>query len=118
MSNPVTRWQMITPDPEACASFYSRLFGWPVTADNGLGYREFGDNGSGISGGVWPAPPSAKPFVQVFVAVDDVDRYVADAERLGAKVIMPASTLPDGDRMAILSDPAGMSFGVCQHERR
>ena len=114
MSNPVTRWQIITPDPGASATFYSKLFGWTLSADNALGYREFGNDGSGLSGGVWPAPPSAKPFVQVFVAVDDVDRYITDAEKLGAKVIVPASTLPDGDRMAILADPSGMSFGVCK----
>lgn len=30
----------------------------------------------------------------------------------GAKVLMPKMHLPDGDIMAILLDPAGLSFGV------
>jgi predicted enzyme related to lactoylglutathione lyase len=31
---------------------------------------------------------------------------------LGATVIVPPTTLPDGDMMAILLDPAGLTFGV------
>jgi hypothetical protein len=31
---------------------------------------------------------------------------------LGATIIVPKSVLPDGDTVAILLDPAGLSFGV------
>jgi predicted enzyme related to lactoylglutathione lyase len=50
--------------------------------------------------------------VQLFIEVDDVDAYIAKATANGAKVIIPKSQLPDGDAMAILLDPAGMSFGL------
>jgi predicted enzyme related to lactoylglutathione lyase len=36
---------------------------------------------------------------------------------LGATVIVPATTLPDGDVMAILLDPAGLTFGVVRTPR-
>jgi hypothetical protein len=32
-------------------------------------------------------------------------------------VIVPPQTLPDGDEMAILTDPSGMSFGVMRSAR-
>lgn len=114
MSNAVVRWQIIAPDAEASAAFYSKLFGWTVNANNAMGYREIETGDGGIQGGVWPGPASEKPFVQLFVSVSDVDQSSAEAARLGASVVVPPSTLPDGDRMAVLVDPTGLSFGLFQ----
>ncbi len=50
--------------------------------------------------------------MQLFVEVFDVDDCIAKAIRLGAKVLVPKSVLPDGDTMAVLLDPTGLSFGV------
>jgi len=82
-------------------------------ANNPLGYRRL-DTGSkaGIQGGIWPAPPQSPDFVQLFVSVDDVNASVKKAEDLGAKLIIPPTMLPEGDEMAVLHDPHGMSFGV------
>lgn len=113
MGSPVVRWQIVTPDPEGAAEFYRKLFGWTVKTDNALGYREVTTGGQGgIDGGVWPAPPQANAFVQLFMQVDDVEQAVKRATELGAEVIVPASPLPDGDTIAILRDPKGMPFGV------
>ena len=65
-------------------------------------------------GGVWPAPPGQTSLVQLFMEVADVDDCIAKALTLGAKVIVPKSVLPDGDTMAVLLDPTGLSFGVCR----
>jgi uncharacterized protein len=114
MSSPVVSWQIVSPNPEACASFYRKLFGWTVTQANGLGYRELKSGHSrGIDGGLWPAPPEQKGFVQLFIEVDDIDACLAKATQLGAQVIVPKSVLPDGDIMAVLLDPTGLSVGVC-----
>ena len=66
----------------------------------------------GIQGGIWPAPPHANTFVQLFVRVDDVKISMETAQALGATVLVPATTLPDGDEIAILADPTGLSFGL------
>src|SRR5260370_16795250 len=73
MGNPVMQFQIISKSPEETAQFYSELFGWKVDADNPRGYRRI-DTGSpaGIQGGIWPAPPQAPNFVQLFMAVQDV----------------------------------------------
>ena len=68
----------------------------------------------GAEGGVWPAPPGQAGFVQLFFEVADVDATIAHAAQLGATVIIPSSVLPDGDTMAVLQDPTGMTFGVCR----
>jgi predicted enzyme related to lactoylglutathione lyase len=113
MGNPVVQWQIVAREPEKVARFYAKTFDWQVRTDNALGYRaiETGSN-RGISGGVWPSPSEGHNLVQLFLEVDDVDAYVAKATSNGATVIIPKSQLPDGDTMAILLDPAGLSFGI------
>ena len=119
MGNPVVRWQIISPAPDASAGFYRQLFGWTVTQDNALGYREVKTNApGGIDGGVWPAPPQSPPFLHFFVEVPDIDACIAQATALGATVLVPTSALPDGDAMAVLQDSVGMAFAVCTLGRR
>jgi predicted enzyme related to lactoylglutathione lyase len=110
MANPVTRWQIITQDPAKHAAFYEAVFGWKIDANNSLGYR-MAETG-GVPGGFWPAPPEANSFIQLFVQVDDIDAVVKSVTNKGGMVLIPPQTLPDGDQMAILRDPMGMSFGV------
>jgi predicted enzyme related to lactoylglutathione lyase len=90
-----------------------------LTKANALGYRELSSGEScGADGGVWPSSPGQGGFVQLFVEVPDVEDCIARAAKLGAKVIVPKSVLPDGDTMAVLLDPTGLSFGVCQLKKR
>jgi len=113
MGNAVTQFQILAKDPARTAKFYSQLFHWTIDAHNPLGYRRIHTGArEGIQGGIWPAPPQAPNFVQIFVSVPDVDAAVKNAEGLGAKVVIPATKLPDGDEMAVLLDPDGMSFAV------
>ncbi len=118
MGNPVMHWQIISKNPDKQGKFYAKLFGWEIQANNALGYRMI-DTGSdrGINGGIWPAPPGANGFVQLLVEVDDIKRHVQEAVSAGATVIVPPQKLPDGDEMAILQDPDGLSFGLCQTVR-
>jgi predicted enzyme related to lactoylglutathione lyase len=113
VGNPIVQFQILSKAPDETAQFYSSLFGWQVDANNPMGYRRI-DTGSqeGIQGGVWPAPPQAPNFVQLYMAVEDVRSAVTKAEGLGAKVIIPPTTLPEGDEMAVMLDPQGMAFGV------
>src|SRR4051812_44044794 len=111
-TSPVVEWQIVTTDAPAETAFYVELFGWKVSTANALGYRQVNTGEGGVNGGIWPAPPTAHSFVQLFVRVADVNAAVADATRLGAKVIVPVTVLPDGDTMAVLADPCGITFGV------
>ena len=113
MGAPVTQWQILSKNPEQTAAFYSKLFGWTVDANNPLGYRMIHTGSDkGIHGGVWPAPPQAPNFVQLFMEVTDMQASFAQALELGAKPIVPPQKLPAGEEMAILLDPEGMSFGL------
>ena len=113
MGNPVTQFQILAKKPDEMAAFLAALFDWKVDADNPMGYRRIDTGASeGIQGGIWPAPPQAPDFVQLFVTVADVKDAVARAQRLGAKTLIPPSVLPEGDEMAVMMGPSGMSFGL------
>jgi predicted enzyme related to lactoylglutathione lyase len=113
MGDPVVQWQVISKEPGKHAAFYAAVFGWKIGADNPLGYR-MADTGSGqgISGGFWPAPPEAQAFVQLFVEVGDIVATIEKVTAQGGTVLIPPQTLPQGERMAILRDPMGVTFGV------
>ena len=112
MANPVTQFQIVAPNPEATAQFYSTVFGWTIDAGNAMGYRTISANEGGIGGGIWPAPPGGGCFTQLFISVEDIEASVRTAQQLGAKVLIPISTLPDGDRIAVMHDPQGMPFAL------
>ena len=112
MANPVVQWQIVARDPEALTSFYSTLFGWKVDSSNSLGYRTLTSGNGGIPGGVWPRGEEGYNLVQLFIEVEDVDACLQRAQELGARVLIPKQTLPDGDQMAFAIDPAGLSFGL------
>jgi len=115
MANSIKQVQIISKSPDETARFYAELFGWSIDANNPMGYRRI-DTGStdGIQAGIWPAPPQAPSFVQFFVSVKDLGAAVQQAQQLGAKVLMGPMALPEGDQMAVLHDPLGMSFGIWQ----
>ena len=119
MANSVVQWQVITQDPGKHSSFYADVFGWTISSNNALGYRT-ATNGSddGIGGGFWPAPPGAPTFVQLFIQVEDIADTIKRVQEAGGAVIIPAQTLPEGDQMAILRDPMGISFGVIVPARK
>ena len=113
VGDPVVQWQIISKEPDKHASFYAAVFGWTIGSANPLGYRmaETG-SGRGISGGFWPAPPEANSFVQLFLEVSDMAATVAKVTKHGGSVLIPPQTLPQGEQMAVLRDPLGLTFGV------
>jgi predicted enzyme related to lactoylglutathione lyase len=93
--------------------FYSELCGWKFSAANGLGYRSLkGKSGAGIDGGIWPAPPNSPEIVQLYLEVPDIDHALSQIRALGGSVLMTKQVLPDGDAMALATDPLGRSFGL------
>ena len=113
MGSPVTQWQVITSDPGKHSEFYATVFGWKVNADNPLGYRMV-DPGpaKGMPGGFWPAPAETPSFVQLFIEVADIQETIRRVTEHSGTVLIPPQTLPQGEQMAILRDPMGVSFGL------
>ena len=58
------------------------------------------------------ADMGAPPNWLAYVEVPNVDDTVAKAQELGASVILPANTVDNVGRFAILRDPQGVAFAV------
>jgi uncharacterized protein len=108
--------ELSTRDTEAAKRFYSAVFGWnPKTNGEGAeAYTEWQLNGKSI-GGMMQTPPSVPaavpPFWLSYFTVEDAEGTVKKAQELGAQVMMPPTTIPQGT-FAVLTDPAGATFAV------
>lgn len=109
---------LTTPDVDAAADFYSRLLGWELEpAETPVGRYVTGAVASGPVGGMMAPPPgedAAPTAWTVFFGVADADRAFADARRLGATGLQPPTEIPSGDRIAVLTDPAGAVVGLME----
>lgn len=111
MSHPVVHYEIRANDPDAAREFYGELFGWtfPPGGEPGYTYVETGE-GSTIPGGIGKAP-GGHGMVTFFVGVENVEAALKDAERLGGKIVRPATSVP-GVTFGLFSDPQGQVVGV------
>ena len=116
MGQPVVHFEITGPDGKALQAFYSKLFGWKIDANSPMQYglvaREEKSIGRGISG----VEPGGSPRVTIYMAVDKIDPALAEAEKLGAKTVLPRTVLPGMVTMALFADPAGNIIGLVENE--
>jgi predicted enzyme related to lactoylglutathione lyase len=112
MGAPVVRFEIMGGKGNQLEDFYKELFGWKIDSNNPMRYGmvETGTPG-GINGGVGGSQ-DGKSRVSVYIEVDDLDAILAKAEKLGGKIILPSSQVPDGPRLAMFADPAGNISGL------
>jgi predicted enzyme related to lactoylglutathione lyase len=110
--------ELSTTNPAAAQDFYRNVIGWGTSKFDLSGHDyTMWLVGDAPIGGVMELPTEAqamgaRPNWLAYTEVPDVDRTIADAVELGAKVILPAHTAPDVGRFAILQDPQGALFAV------
>ena len=104
---------LVTPDVEASAAFYSALFGWQITEVEGSDGQYWSiTNGGRINGGLLPIIEGGHPAWNLYFACEDVDATLAKANALGGETFMGPMDVPNGSRFAILRDPSGAFFSV------
>jgi predicted enzyme related to lactoylglutathione lyase len=54
------------------------------------------------------------PHWMAYINVDDLDASAKKAEKLGAKIIVPPTTVSDYGRFVVLQDPTGASISLWQ----
>ncbi|MBV8329834.1 MAG: VOC family protein [Verrucomicrobia bacterium] len=116
--------ELLTTDPAAATKFYTQLFGW-TTQEYPM--PEFvytvvtaGGATSG-QGGIMAIPPSSKgmpPAWVSYVTVDNVDNRASQAEKLGGKIVVPPSDIPNVGRFAVIQDPQGAVISIITYARQ
>jgi predicted enzyme related to lactoylglutathione lyase len=120
--------ELVTTDPGTAVPFYAKVFDWsPQAMDMGDGGTYTLLNRPGVknakgdqaaAGGVMKSPPGVPySFWLAYVQVDNADALCERATRLGAKVTVPPTDIPNVGRFACWLDPQQASIAVLQPPR-
>ncbi|MDI5965839.1 VOC family protein [Streptantibioticus silvisoli] len=115
--------ELTTRDPDRAKEFYRSVFDWHIQ-DMPMGdgvYGLAGPAGTGMEAthsGIMGISDQMREMGltgtewNVYFEVVDCDAVVALAEAQGGRIVMPATTMQDIGRMAVLADPFGAKFCV------
>jgi predicted enzyme related to lactoylglutathione lyase len=111
---------LITPDQDRAAEFYTSLFGWTMSRSPGDGadYLHIWSDGEMIGGVPSPAnhDPSTPPHWLLYFETYDCDGLAARAEEAGATLVMPPVSLPNVGRVGVIADPQGAVFALYESQ--
>ena len=106
--------ELMTTDVEGSKAFYTKLFGWKVSAlpMGEMGTYHMFKAGDTDVGGMMQLPEEAlkqgaPPHWLSYVHVEDVDACAKRAAELGAKIRVPPTDIPSFGRFAVMTDPLG-----------
>ena len=107
--------ELMTTDPEAAKAFYTAVVGWGTKEWQGPNPYTLWMWGDSQMGGLMELPQQAqamgaRPHWLAYVGVPNVDATVAQAQELGATILMPAKDIPTIGRFAIVQDPQGATI--------
>ena len=113
MGAAVTHFEINARDAKRLQEFYGTLFDWKIDANNPMQYGLV-DTGLkiGIGGGVGQSSEQTPAAVTFYVQVEDVQAYLDRALRLGGRVVVPFTEIPDMVTMAMFADPEGNVIGL------
>lgn len=111
--------ELWTSDGARALAFYVRALGYTHTEmDMGpQGVYRVLKTGEISRAGIMTAPPGAPTGWVPYVAVDDCDKTVARATKLGAKPMVPPTDIPDIGRFAVFVDPQGARIAIIKPAR-
>lgn len=100
---------------ERAKSFYSSLFGWKIEKFPGpMEYWHIDTGGSDDSpdGGLMKRPQPQQQGITNYINVASVDQFAARVQKLGGKICMPKTPVPQMGYFAICQDPENNTFAL------
>lgn len=108
--------ELLTSDPAAAATFYSKLFGYTIEShDMGpMGTYRILKRGDRQTAGIMKSPPNvpAPPHWLTYLHVKDVDAATRNAKEIGAKVLMEPTDIPKIGRFSVVADPTDAAVAL------
>lgn len=116
MANSKVLWfEVVGKDGVKPRDFYGKLFDWNIQLDTASGFdygMHYAEDG-GVGGGIGTSPDGGTGFATFYVEVDDLDRALAKAEKLGGRTIAPPAAIPGMElKFAYFADPEGHVIGL------
>jgi uncharacterized protein len=112
---PVDWFEVLGSDAARTQAFYTGLFGWKLNDSDSPAYGlvDTDAGGRGIQGGLGAGGDNR--WATIYASVPDVERTLAQAERLGATRVYGPHAVDDHMQSGAFRDPAGNVFGVYHH---
>ncbi|MEP7312314.1 MAG: VOC family protein [Pseudomonadota bacterium] len=108
--------ELVTIDPAAAVSFYTRLVGWQkgdVMPMGPLGDYQFLTSGTDRIGAIMKrSREDSPPIWRFYFGVDDIDRAAKAITDGGGRLLADLQPVPGGGFAAVAVDPQGAEFGV------
>jgi predicted enzyme related to lactoylglutathione lyase len=111
MAGEIVHLEMPSSDFARSSAFYEKLFGWRTDGVQSGGHLRF-DLPGGVQGSWIRKALAQAPGPVPFVAVADVDKALAEAEKNGGRVLVRRLMLGDRGRFGLLADCDGNVIGV------
>jgi uncharacterized protein len=112
-------WFEIPADnPERAKAFYKNLFGWNINPFPGSGDYWHIDTGGGDEapdGALKRRKRPEEPIIN-YVSVNSVDKYTDKIAKLGGKICMAKTAVPQMGYFAVFQDTEDNSFGIWESD--
>lgn len=106
-------FEVIGNDAGRTQSFYRELFGWSVDENTEYAMVDTGA-GRGAAGGIG-ASDKGTAWATVYARVDDVEKYLARAAKLGGEREYGPLDVGNDTKTGAFRDPAGNIFGIYRY---
>lgn len=117
MNSPIVHFEINGKNSKKTVKFYKSLLGWKPKSMQGMDYHMLGaQGGKGIGGGLSTAGKGKKPHITIYAEVANLEKTLKKAVKLGGKVTQKPIQVPNGPRLAMISDPDGIPFGFVESE--
>ena len=112
-------WFEIPADnPERVKAFYANLFGWEIEPFPGSAdywHVDTGGADDSPDGALKRRKHPQEPVVN-YVSVDSVDKFAGKIAKLGGKICMAKTAVPQMGYFAVCQDTDGNSFGLWESD--
>ncbi len=111
MGQPVVHFEIGSRRSDQAKQFYSTLFGWDIQPQGPALMIATGADG-GIEGNISQPETEPKNYVTIYVQVNDIVASLKQVEKLGGKVLVPASEVPGMGHFAWFADLDDNAIGL------
>lgn len=116
MINTVCFFEIPADDLESLQEFYREMFNWTFEKIPG-GFRYYKIHmGQDIPKGGMTARQDSSHTPINYVKVESVETSAAQAQKLGATVVLPRNSVPGAGWFAVLLDPQGNRLGLWEED--